>query len=322
MIVREDKENLIKCMDALQGVYDECIIAVDSRPESDEVFEAIQIYPHHVTYRQPWPGRFDLARQEVLDRVNPKATYIGHCDSDERLTIPKTGRELREMLYNEQPRAVNIGIRYQEQVGPHEPGRVYLRTKIWKNDHVRKYIGAVHEYPACRGETVIPTPYHNRIEFLHLKIDHKYYRSDLIIQTMLRDIECGHIRWLPYLAEEYRYNRKYDEALGCCKKYLLLEIKDSEHPQHLKKCLEEMLAVLFFKHDSVETAKWESFKVELERVNCEVNFLRDNPIFWEYYAMSLWYTSDKDVARLFHERAKSLDPEKRDLFIWQNDQFY
>lgn len=187
---------------------------------------------------------------------------------------------------------------------------------------MRKYVGAVHEYPAVRGEIVIPTPYRDRMEFLHLKVDHKHYRTPLIIETMLKDIEDGHTRWLPYLGEEYRADGQYDQAMLSFRQYLRLNIRDPEHPQHLKKTLEEMLATLVLRHGGDERQKWESFKAEFKQVDREVDFLRDSPIFWEYYAVSVWYTVSKEVACLFHERAKSLDPEKQDVFIWQNDQFY
>jgi tetratricopeptide (TPR) repeat protein len=311
---------MLMCLDSIQGLYDECIVAVDDRPESDEVFEAIQIYPNLVAYRQKWPGRFDYARQEVLNRVSTNATYVGHCDSDEVLLQPSP-RAIREILFEEQIRAVNVGILYKDYVGPHEPGGIYLRTKIWKTDHVRKYVGKIHEYPTVQGENIIPTPRRDII-FEHQKVDHKAYRSEFIIKSMIEDIENGHTRWLPYLGEEYRADGKYDQALGAFRRYLRLDIKDVEHSQHLKKCLEEMIRTLDSVYNGDQREKWRAFCNELAAVNEQAPFLQSNPIFWEYYALSRWYLDGKDAARGFHDHAKSLDPEQKESFIWNNDQFY
>jgi hypothetical protein len=320
MICREDKDNMLLCLDSLQGLYDECIVAVDDRPGSDEVFEAIQIYPNLTAYRQKWPGRFDFARQDVLTRINQNATYVGCCDSDEVLVRPSP-RELRELLYNEQPRAVNLGIQYRANVGPNKEGNVYLRTKIWKRDHPRRWVGKIHEYPACQEEFVVPTPYRNII-FDHQKIHHTDYRLAFIVNAMLEDIANGHTRWYPYLGEEYRSDGQYEQALVAFRQYLRLPVIDIEHDQHIKKCLEEMIATLALVYNGDHTAKWSALKVELEAVNSEVSYLKDNPVFWEYYALSVWYLFGKGKAKEFHEKAKSLDPEKKQEFLWSNDRFY
>jgi hypothetical protein len=320
MIVREDTENMIKCLDSLQGLYDECIVAVDDRSESDEVFKAIKIFPHVVAYRQKWPGRFDICRQEVLRRVSPDATYIGCCDSDEFLVQPSP-RELRDLLFQEQPNAVNLAIRYQAQVGPNNPGSLYLRTKIWKTTYPRSWVGRIHEYPACTGEFVCPTPYCNII-FDHGKVDHKLYRTDYIISCMLDDISKGFTRWYPYLGEEYRADGRYKEALEACKSYLFLDIKDREWNQHLKKCLNELILIFSLIHNGDEKLKWEAFRSLLQEVDKAVPFLKKSAIFWEYYSIPWYYLEGSDASREFHEIAKSLDPEKKQDFIWNNDRYY
>jgi tetratricopeptide (TPR) repeat protein len=315
MIVREDDENLKLVLNSIQGLYDELVIGVDSRPESDNVYKLIQSYPNTVAFRQEWPGRFDAARQDVLNRVSPKATYIGCCDSDEVLVSPSP-IEIRKFLYESQPKAVNIAIKYTEDVGPNFKGASYLRTKIWSASHPRGWIGWIHEYPGCKAEYNIPTPARHII-FEHLKVDHKKYRSDLIINSMLQDINNGLFRWYPYLAQEYRAVKNYDEAMKCCIIYITRE--DAED-QHIKVALEEYLYNLGI----TTPTKWACFLENIMSLIEKNPFLNDKAVVCEYIAIAHFYNGDKEAGKIWHGKALNLlKKDSRDhIFITNNDKFF
>lgn len=315
MIVREDDENLKKVLDSIQGLYDELIIGVDSRPESDNVFDLVQLYANVIAFRQEWPGRFDRARQEVLNRVNPKATYIGCCDSDEVLATPSP-LEIRQWLQETQPKAVNVGIKYLFDVGPNFKGSTYLRTKIWKAEYPRQWVGWIHEYPSVIGEFHTPIAARH-IVFEHLKVDHKAYRSELIIKAMLSDIDRGLVRWYPYLAQEYRALQNYDEAIKCCLLYLQTEnIED----RHIKVAIEEYLYLSNILSDN----KWGSFLDKVtELINNGFTSLQENAIMCEYLAMGYYYTNQKEISKQWHRKALSLFDDSRDQqFIKNNNKYF
>lgn len=295
MIIREDEENVFQCMEALQGLYDECVIGVDDRPESDSVYNTVKMFPGVKAFRQTWPGRFDLARQDVLKRVNPDADYIGCCDSDEILASPNPS-EIRKYLIKEQPKAVNLAIRYFEDVGPNFKDQSYLRTKLWNAKYPREWIGWIHEYPQCVGDYHAPTPKPDII-FNHLKVDHKQYRSDFIIQAMEQDIKDGTVRWYPYLAQEYRSIKSYDKAINSCLNYIKYE--NAEH-QHMKVAVEELFYNIKLLHEK-ETDR--AFLNLIFHTIAELPKLIINPVINEYIAISSYYLGDMITAKHCHSVA-------------------
>lgn len=314
MIVREDDENLKLVLDSIQGLYDELVVGVDSRPESDNVYELIQSYPNTVAFRQEWPGRFDLARQDVLNRINPSANFVGCCDSDEVLFSPSPV-EIRKFLYESQPKAVNLAIRYLYDIGPNFKGASYLRTKIWNTEYPRQWIGSIHEYPACKDEYFPPTPTPH-IVFEHLKVDHKSYRSEIIIEAMLKDIANGLIRWYPYLAQEYRAIGNSEEAIKCCLNYI---INKEAEDQHLKVAIEEYL----FNLQITTSTKWEPFMASMFSLFNEHPFLKDRAVICEYLAMACFYTNQPTLAKEWHRKAINFFTEtKEQQFIVNNNKFY
>ena len=315
MIVREDDENLKKVLDSIQGLYDELIIGVDSRPESDNVFDLVQLYANVIAFRQEWPGRFDRARQEVLNKVSLQATYIGCCDSDEVLATPSP-LEIRQWLQETQPKAVNVGIKYLYDVGPNFKGATYLRTKIWKAEYPRHWVGWIHEYPTVNDEFHLPTAARHII-FEHLKVDHKAYRSELIIEAMLSDIKRGLVRWYPYLAQEYRALGQHERAIDCCLLYFKTkDIKD----KHVSVALEELLYNL----NVITPNKWQAFLSKMTNLeNLNYNVLQTNAIICEYVALAYYYLDNRELGKHWHRKALSLFGNTKEYpFITRKNKYF
>lgn len=312
MIVREDYDNFVKVFDSLHGLYDELIVAVDDRPESDCIEKFLSGRDNVISFRQKWPGRFDYARQDALSRVSEKATYIGCCDSDEVLSS-HSPLEVRKLISELKFPAFNVYIKYLSDVGPHETGQTYLRTKIWSAEYPRKWVGRVHEYPKCIGQYVDPVTCN--IVFDHLKVDHKHYRSKLIIDTIWFEIkDRGITRWYPYLAQEYRGEGLYLEAINCCTQYLKL---DKVEDEHLKTALDEALTIF----SKTSNDQWQEF---FSWISPLINSrLLNNPIICEYLAMCSYYKKYPELAKLFNQKAQSLaDNSKTYQFIYRNSKFY
>ena len=60
MLLRGHVQETTLALNSLQGLYDGIVIAVDDRPDSDEVFEFLRHYPNMNAYRQNFDdfGRF------------------------------------------------------------------------------------------------------------------------------------------------------------------------------------------------------------------------------------------------------------------------
>ena len=312
MIIKDELEVTLRSLDSLQGVYDENIVAVDSDPSQDELYERIKVYPNTFVYRQKWHDRFDVARQDALDRVSKKAVYIGWSDSDEELVTP-TPREIREYLYDKRPPSVNICLRYLQKVGPCEPGD-YFRVRMWRTDEPRVWRDAVHEYPDYQGTTnsaLADNKYD--IVFNHLRAGDGDYRADFNIKSMINDLKQGGTWRLPRLSGECRGVGRYKEALDFARQGVSISARFDIMNDSMK----ELLLVCNDLGD-----QWTLVKFHLlDLMNLKPE-LKETPFVLEYLALSYYYTKDIDSARELHEKAKRLDPDKTLKFIMENDGFF
>jgi hypothetical protein len=312
MIIKDQIDVTLRSLDSLQGLYDECLIAVDLDESQDELYEQIKIYPNTFVYRQKWHDRFDLARQDVLDRLSKKATYIGWSDSDEEL-VSITPREIREYLYNERPPAVNVILRYLLQVGPCLPGD-YYRVRMWRTDEPRIWKDSVHEYPAYQGTTDSALATNNfDIVFNHLRSGDGSYRSDFNIKRMMADVTQGGLWRLPRLAGECRGVGRLEESLDFARQGFLKTDQFDIHNDSMN----ELLLVCEALGD-----KWKLVNFHLTEIMSVKPSLRTSPFVLEYVALSYYYLHDKELANKYHKMAVDLDTEGEFLFIKTNDRFY
>lgn len=312
MIIKDSIEVTLKSLDSLQGLYDECIIAVDSDYDQDELYESIKIYPNTFVYRQKWPNRFDVARQDVLDRVSKKAIYIGWSDSDEELVSP-VPREIREYLYKERPSAVNVILRYLFQVGPCNPGD-YYRVRMWRTDEPRVWADSVHEYPAYKGKGSPLADNNFDIVFNHLRSGDGQYRADFNINRMLKDVEQGGLWRLPRLSGECRGVGRLEEALKYAKDGFLL----TDRFDVINDSMNELLLTC----DALSDNKWSLMREHLFDIIEKKPKLSESPFIAEYIALSYFYDNDMENARYYHKKAVDLDVTNEFMFIKMNDKFY
>lgn len=306
MIIRGNTEETLQCLDSLQGLYDECIIAVDSREDSDEVFEALKLYPHTFPYRQVFNefGRYDLARQDALDRCSSKATYIGWCDHDEVLVSPKP-REAREWLIQNQPDAVDIGLHYLGDIGGHIAGQTYYRTRIWKRAVERRWGRPCHEHPIPVNGVDSPVVYQGMV-LNHIKRDNTAYRADHHIELMEKEIQGGNIGWVFYQAREYRFKENREMAIQKYHEYLM-----TGHETDRERAIFEVIPLF----DNENGTEWPRVKSFMETLPFE------HPVTVEYLAVANYWDQNIDLAKSLHARAKALDSNNRFGWIQKNDQY-
>ena len=310
MIIRGNTEETLQSLDSLQGLYDECIIAVDSRLDSDEVYEALKIYPNTYPYRQVFDdfGRYDLIRQDALNRVSRLATYVGFSDNDEVLVQPKA-REVREWLLANQPDAVSVGLTYQSPVGGYEVGPVYPRTRIWKKAVERRWTRPCHEHPSPLQGEDNPSYYLDMV-FSHIKRDPGDYRASHHIELMQGEIDQGNIGWIFFQAREYKYMGDFQAAMNKYEEYLL-----TGHPSEIERGIYELLQLYtdFYKGSAEGHERIKNFVPRLPF---------QHPVMVEQLAIAEYYLGDLPSAKEHHELAKTLDVAKAHEFIWNNDKYF
>lgn len=305
MIIRGHTDETIKCIESLQGLYDECIIAVDDRPDSDEVYEELLYYPNIFAYRQSFAqfGRYDLARQDALNRTSPYADFIGWCDHDEVLISPRPVK-IRQWLHETQPDAVNVGLLYDGDIGGHISGATYYRTRIWKKSVERVWQRPCHEHPTPVNG--IDTPVTNpEIIFKHIKTDPSEYRANHHIELMEKEINSGATGWLFYQAREYKYLNNYEMAKKLYCDYLKSGLSDD-----VTRAIEELDSVISDKSEYISLLKEIAY------------YKKDDPVIWEYLALAEYYYGNKEAAKTYHRVAKECDITNTVDFIRHNDQWF
>jgi tetratricopeptide (TPR) repeat protein len=310
MLIKERLDITLRTLDSLQGLYDECIIAVDDDESQDELFEAIKIYPNTFVYRQKLPnGHFGNARQDVLNRIGSQATYIGWSDADEPLASPSP-REIREYLYIENPAAVNVTLRYLYKAGPCYPGD-YHRLRMWRANEPRQWRDAVHEWPAYIGNNDGSAVSKMDIVFNHLQNDLPLEVAKFRIDTMVRENSSDGWRY-PRISGEYRGIGMYPEAIENAKLGLLSPRLDVQ-----KTSMNE----LFFVCEEMGK-KWENVRDALADLVQKHENIAISPLILEYLALAYYYLGDTKAALANHTRAKELDINKELQFIIDNDKYY
>jgi hypothetical protein len=320
MLVRADTEFTIRCLDSLQGLYDECIIGVDSRPDSDEIFEILQLYPHTNVYRQDFSqfGRFDAARQDVLNRVSPTATYIGWCDSDEILVKP-SARKIRTFLYDNQDyynntpgSGIEIGIHYLGSVGGHIAGETYPRIRIWSAKQTRVWTRPVHEHPMPINNIPENNTYRDEIVFDHLKIDNTTYRADLHVDLLQKEIldKGGSVSTLFYIAREKRYKGDIEGAKQAYEEYLM-----SGDTTETERTIAELMPLYNLEYSATNP----DF---IRIIDVFPKFKTEHPLTLAWLSIALWYCGNHEEARRVHWKARMLDPMGQIGWLVANDKFF
>jgi hypothetical protein len=306
MIIRGHLEETLLAIDSLQGLYDGIVVAVDDRDDSDEVFEAISYYPNIHAYRQKFSGfgRYDLARQDCLEKVPYDVTYIGWSDSDEILVTDPY--KVRKWLFDTQPEAVNCGIHYVYAIGGHEAGQTYRngRVRIWKQG-TRVWSRPCHEYPTPING--IDEPVIGDIIFNHIKQDNSDYRADHHIELMQTEIDSGNLGWRFFQAKEYEIKGEKEKA-----RQTLIEYVKSGETNFLTDAIVKICESYLSDRDYIGLNEVLSSP-----------YWPEHPMRDEYLAIGCYYGNNKILAKKWHERAKSLDTDGNytQLFA-NNDQYF
>ena len=136
LIVKNESHNIVKCLDSCEGLVDFTVVAVDSRPESDETFNLIKNRKDTYVYRQDWKDSFAEARNDALNKLvelRPDLDYILWVDGDDQWGTKDQGsishEEVRKRLEDLRPGAINNEYIYAEDLGSNILTLFYQRLR-------------------------------------------------------------------------------------------------------------------------------------------------------------------------------------------------
>nr|WP_290226466.1 glycosyltransferase [Trichocoleus desertorum] len=215
MIVRNEEQNLSRCLASVRSQVDE-IIVVDTGSE-DNTVEIAQQYGAQVKQFE-WCDDFAAARNFAI--AHASGDWILTLDADEELVIESGKSEAwQEQLINSSPESLAYWI---PLLDAHQPMTTLPTIRLFRNLSELRYCGRYHEQITYQNQ-YIPT---NFIQNLNcLEIRHYGYADDLLIHKnlnrniplleRLRQKEPLSLLLLLTLGNAYLRTDQVDKARGC-----------------------------------------------------------------------------------------------------------
>jgi|GEM_PF-1510304 len=206
MIVRDEEENLERCLKSIRPYVDE-IIVVDtgSRDKSVEIAER---YGARV-YHHPWENDFALHRNQSLSYAT--GDWILKLDADEEL-FPTDGPELRRTVASGE--ADYYYCEFHDIKSDGTEHGVFYQVRLFRNHRGMKFERRIHEKLTLKGKEG-----YARIRFRHYgyflspeKMEEKHNVRVKILLEMLKR-EPQDVYSLNQLASAYSMHRDYAEAI-------------------------------------------------------------------------------------------------------------
>lgn len=218
MIVKDEAHIIHESLNATLPLIDTyCIVDTGS---SDDTIQKIRNFYSDKgisgeVHERPWKN-FGHNRSEALKLCDGKMDYILVIDADDLMGFPSNGKKiLTSLLEKESPNGAQILIK-QETIE-------YWRSQIFKANDAWKYVGVLHEYPSngkpnCKQ---IKLPKEFWMESRRLggrnREGNKMERDIAVLTKGLQD-EPDNERYMFYLAQSYKDNGNFEQALKYYKK--------------------------------------------------------------------------------------------------------
>ena len=203
MIVKNEQDVLARCLESVQGICDEIIIA--DTGSTDRTKEIARRYTDKV-YDFPWIDDFSAARNFALSKA--EMDYCMWLDADDVL-LPSDHLAVAELKNNLDGVDV-VMMKYNVAFGPDgSPTYSYFRERIFKNSPIFRFHGAVHEAITPSGNIL-----HSQAAVSHKKLHPSDPDRNLrIFEKQLHDGIPLTPREQFYYARELYYHARYGEAV-------------------------------------------------------------------------------------------------------------
>jgi glycosyltransferase involved in cell wall biosynthesis len=206
MIVRDEERVLRRCLESLNGVYDElCVVDTGSKDGTLALAERFGATTRVFVGCNGPDGRirdFALARNAALDLST--GDWVLWIDADEVLE-PGGAARIRRHVREDRTAAVRVSMRWDE-------GR-WFSTRLFKRNARHRFAGRVHEYVTLSGE-IVSDP---RIVIRNLPDNRGKEQSserNIRILLSLLDDNPADLRALFYLGNALRVAGRLDEAIA------------------------------------------------------------------------------------------------------------
>ncbi|MBE9029350.1 tetratricopeptide repeat protein [filamentous cyanobacterium LEGE 11480] len=173
MIVKDEAENLPKCLESVRNVVDE-IIVLDTG-SSDDTIAVAELFGAHV-HQMPWPHDFSIARNQALQHTT--GDWVLVLDADEVLQ-PEIIPSLQGAIQHEQILVINL-IRHE--VGAAQ-SPYSLVSRLFRRHPAIQFSRPYHAMIDDSVEALVKAEPHWQIAQLEgIAIAHTGYQADVIQQ--------------------------------------------------------------------------------------------------------------------------------------------
>ena len=219
LIVKNEHDCLDRCLQSLQGVDE--IVVVDTGSEDDSP-DIARKYTDKVSVGEfSWIDDFSAARNFAIAKCTKDWILI--IDADEKLEDGGVAKARAAIFAN--PKAEVIGFNCRSMTGTCE----HFAPRLFRSDRGLKYVGAIHNHLSKLSDVNVPVTILYGYSPAHKK------DPDRALRILTREVEKNPAgaRNIFYLAREYVYRKKWDQAIELYQRYLRIatwgpEICDSQ----------------------------------------------------------------------------------------------
>jgi len=211
MIVKNEEDNLSRCLDTVQDIVDEIVI-VDTG-STDNTKKIAMKYTDKI-YNFEWIEDFSAARNFAFSKATKD--YILWLDADD--IILEVDRKKLKLTKKILDSTVDV-VMMKYNVGFDDKGNVtlsYFRERLVKRDRNFKWVDPIHEYIEANGNLI-----NSDIAITHTKTQSNSANRNInIFKKMIEAGEEFSPRNLFYYARELYYKAEFNDSIIYLNKFL------------------------------------------------------------------------------------------------------
>jgi len=310
MIVKNEEENLERCLKSVEGIVDEIVI-VDTG-STDNTIEIAKKYGSKV-FHYEWENNFGRARNQSIKLAT--GDWILVLDADEELD-PNTKENIRTFLVD-----INEDIAYQLRIKNlnenNDIGGENYMFRFFKRSPNIRYMGRIHEYLVGFSSFI-------NIEGNSLSIIHHGYKDknktfkklsdrnlpilESLLQEENQDAYKSFVEF--YLGSSYFDIGETEKAIEYLKNSINYIFKEeNKHLFGIHSYLKLLNSYSFLK-------KFDEMEELLKLADEKLNIVLDTCDYWYYYALVEKNKNNKDKAIEYFEKAiKNFENPSKSSFL-------
>ena len=226
MMVRDEEDNLPRCLESIKNVADE-IIVVDTGSK-DKTMEIALSYGAKV-YEHPWEDDFSLHRNQSLGYATKK--FVFTIDADEELFFDEDIDKFKKFLKKLPEQYSTVLLLVRDMAGGKNVMQ-FNSARLFRRGMVH-YENAVHNQPVATGKGGIYEGCYLRHYGYDLTPEQKEIKKQRILKMLTRRLEKNPEDWDTYfyLCQCYAVNDEVERSIEAGEVYIAhkdeITVKDS-----------------------------------------------------------------------------------------------